>query len=85
MKLEELYPNFAEMTDKEQLAFIRNYRNKRFMELQTYNVDAPKKKTTKAVKRKIVKKKALPPMQQSELDILKKLGITSGQISKVRK
>lgn len=82
MKLEEMYTNFADLTDKEQLAFIRNYRNKRFMELQTYNVEAPKKKT---IKRKVVKKKALPPMQQDELDILKKLGITSGQISKVRK
>ncbi len=82
MKLEQLHKNFTDMTDKEQLAFIRNYRNKRFMELQTYNIETTKKKTTK---RKVVKKKALPPMQQSELEILKKLGITADQISKVRK
>lgn len=77
-----MYPNFADMTDKEQLAFIRNYRNKRFMELQTYNIDAPKKKTTK---RRVVKKKALPPMEQESLNILKKLGITAGQIARIRK
>lgn len=69
------------MSDKEQLAFIRNYRNKRFMELQTYNTEAPKKKG----KRKVAKKKALPSMKQESLDILKKLGLTAGQISKIRK
>ncbi len=82
MKLEQLYPNFAEMTDKEQLAFIRNYRNKRFMDLQTYNLEALKKKTSK---RKVVKKKALPPMKQESLDVLKKLGLTAAQIAKMRK
>lgn len=81
MKLEQLHSNFADMTDNEQLAFIRNYRNKRFMELQTYSTEAPKKKT----KKKVTKKKALPPMQQDSLDILKKLGITATQISKMRK
>ncbi len=70
------------MADKEQLAFIRNYRNKRFMELQTYNIEITKKKTTK---RKVTKKKALPPMKQDDLNVLKKLGITAGQIAKMRK
>ncbi len=83
MKLEQLYINFAELSEREQLGFLRNYRNKRFMDLQSYKLETsgnPKKRKVSKVK-----KKAMPAVSQSDLDILKKLGLSAKDISKMRK
>jgi hypothetical protein len=82
MKLEQLFPNFADQSDRDQLAFVRNYRNKRFMDLQTYTTEPEKKKTTK---RKSTKKKSQVPMAAEDMEALKKLGFTAKQINQMRK
>ena len=82
MKLEQLYPNFAELSERDQLAFVRNYRNKRFMELQTYT---PTTEARPKKKRKSTKKKALPPVDSKDMELLKKLGISAKDVSKMRK
>lgn len=87
MKLEQLYTNFTEMDERGQLAFVRNYRNKRFMDLQNYNVGGftPSGKKIKTTSKKVRKRKATVPMPAEQLEALKNLGYTSSQIAKMRK
>lgn len=82
MKLEQLYPDFTTLSEREQLAFVRNYRNKRFMDLQTY---IPSDEARPRKKRASHKKKVKAPISTKDLDLLKKLGLTAGQINKMRK
>jgi len=84
MKLEQIYPDFTKLSDRDQLAFIRNYRNKRFMDLQSYAVHATHTPTKKR-KTSVRKKKAVVPIDPKDMEALKKLGLSAKDIAKMRK
>ncbi len=52
------------------------------MELQTYT---PTTEARPRKKRKVTKKKALPPVNSADMELLKKLGISAKDVSKMRK
>lgn len=81
MRLELLYPNFADKSPEEQTLEVRKYRVHRDADLQSYCVDKatkPKRRTKKVKKAK----KALE-VSAEELALLKKLGITSADLGRL--
>lgn len=70
MKLEQLGPNFMQMSREEQLDFLNNYREKRYHDLVETTVV---KVSTKGKKKTTERKVTITP---EAYELLKKLGLT---------
>lgn len=63
-KLEQLLPLFSKMTEAEQEQFVRQYRNKRLLDIDTYVAAESKSR------------KSAPKFTEEEKALMKMLGIT---------
>lgn len=58
MKLEQYHKAYCEMAPGERIAFLREYRQRRFLDIQNYSLE-PAKKTKKRVSKKVKKPKVI--------------------------